>query len=60
VDVIEVEEEVVQFFTSMGPDHEGVINISEPTERFVGVPFESLLFKGYHVEVGNYRRRASP
>jgi Ca2+-binding EF-hand superfamily protein len=32
---VEVEEEVVQLFTSMGPDHEGVINVSELTALLV-------------------------
>jgi hypothetical protein len=52
VDAVEVEEEVIQFFTSMGSDHEGVINITEPTEWFVCSRFGCLLFKDLHAEVG--------
>jgi hypothetical protein len=32
MDAVEVEEEVVQFFMSMEPDHEGIVHVSEPAE----------------------------
>jgi hypothetical protein len=33
------------FSPSMGPEHEGVIHVSEPANWFVGNPFEYLFFK---------------
>jgi hypothetical protein len=36
----------------MQPVHECVNNISEPTEQFMGSPFECLLFKCLDGEIG--------
>jgi hypothetical protein len=55
LDAVEVKEEVVKFFNSVGPDHIGVIDISQPAERFVGSSFEYLFFKVLHEEVDNHR-----
>lgn len=54
MDSVEVVEEVIQFFASIGPEY-GSIRMSEPAERFVGGPFECLFFDVFHKEVGSHR-----
>jgi hypothetical protein len=44
MNAVKVWQEAVQFFMSMGPDHKGVINVSEPTEQLVGVILWSACF----------------
>jgi hypothetical protein len=36
VDALGVQQEVIQFSTSTGPDHGDIIETSEPTQWFVG------------------------
>jgi hypothetical protein len=54
MDVTELANEVLQLFESMGPDHECVIQIREPTYGFVGCS-ECHLLKVFHDEAGNDR-----
>jgi hypothetical protein len=46
-----------RFFMLKEPDHEDVINISEPTERPVGSHFECLRFERLHVKLGYHKRQ---
>jgi hypothetical protein len=55
MDVVEVAEEALQLFISMGPDHEHVIHLREPTCELEGHPAESHFFKVFHEETSNDR-----
>jgi hypothetical protein len=50
-----VVKEVLQLFGSMGPDHNCVIHVTDPTNGLEGHPAECHLYKVFHEEVGNDR-----
>jgi hypothetical protein len=55
MNVVEVVNEMVQLFGSMGPDHGCVIHVTEPTCMLVGHHTECHILKVLHKEVGNDR-----